>query len=679
VPTKESFLPQSKKQQQPWIDPSSSSDEDDIDILIDHNNDNNNVDNNRPRKQLKPPTSYVGFRLKNNTNHNSPDNTDSMSVGAGTFMSEITMLNLDFVPDGESLGSNDDKKNEEEDEEFQVDLYPSSRHDNSNNNGMDQIKAMEQMILQSKTEIDDQQSTYLMDSSRKSLLSMGASSLGNISFGISSVFGHKKRMMMQNNNGAGDNGGMNYYPKRNTSGEENKDSNNKNTNTKGASYLDDNDDSTCGYSSVGDGMTAMQQLMQFANNTKRGGGTDDGLDGSRRSLVSVDTSGNMSFGVNSVVAHRARIGGGGGGDSGRDDEYDEFMMKLKRNSSLKPAAKKSAALTAAATATEAKYRQGEDEHTEDNGIHQIMAMEQMILGSRTELDDQQSVFLTDQLGRGHSRSNSFASLASGGNISLGVSSIFAHKKRMGDVNGKKKCDDGSESTDDEEFILASLVSTKNVDNKAAPSPPPSQQQPSSNTPHRRLSADHAYNDQEIDAIIELKLEIANQRTIIDDLSSKLNRVTSEKKELEEKSQQHSRQLSSSTAAIDGSLRQLSMSASSILSSFKAQLMEEAPTPNNTTATTTTTSSSWRLEKLGEDGKRLSSFNSRDSTAPVNNNKTLEQQIHELQSSLRAQMESSAHKERLYKLQLQELHAENKELYEENQRLRNQYVVKTKTI
>jgi len=159
---------------------------------------------------------------------------------------------------------------------------------------------------------------------------------------------------------------------------------------------------------------------------------------------------------------------------------------------------------------------------------------------------------------------SSGSLHSLGNISFGVSSVLNHKERL--YGSKRNVTEDQQQVvmsagkmNGGEFVLKRPSSViplhlKNENNGIAhlqqglpPSLPPRlssspnhpQHRPTITTSNTSNSSngddqEEEYSAGEIDAIIALKLEVANQRTIIDELSSKLNRALGEKKELEEK-------------------------------------------------------------------------------------------------------------------------------------------------
>jgi len=342
---------------------------------------------------------------------------------------------------------------------------------------------------------------------------------------------------------------------------------------------------------------------------------------------------------------------------------------------------------------------------------------------------------------------SSGSLHSLGNISFGVSSVLNHKERL--YGSKRNVTENQQvmqggKMDSGEFELKKSSSVtplhlKNENNGIAhlqqalpPSLPPRLSSSSSNNhPQHRPTIttsntsnsstgddqDEEYSAGEIDAIIALKLEVANQRTTIDELSSKLNRALGEKKELEEKmvmsssmnsrsshwrrlnrdhhdGEQHQPSIDEEPNVLSSSLRQLSMSyktaTSTIFSSFSVAnpLKEEItpppssaqPTPRTTTATPTTAqsspiSTSWSQAKSGSttlistpsQQQQQQQQRSQSLTIPNNSkdNSKIQLQLLELQTTLATQMESSKRKEREWMSLCEKLQSENQRLSDEN--------------
>jgi len=344
---------------------------------------------------------------------------------------------------------------------------------------------------------------------------------------------------------------------------------------------------------------------------------------------------------------------------------------------------------------------------------------------------------------------SSGSLHSLGNVSFGVSSVLNHKERL--YGSKRNVTEdqqqvvmGAGKMNGGEFVLKRPSSViplhlKNENNGIAhlqqglpPSLPPRlssspnhpQHRPTITTSNTSNSSngddqEEEYSAGEIDAIIELKLEVANQRTIIDELSSKLNRALGEKKELEEKMVMSSSMNSRSSHwrrlnrdhdgeqqpsideepnVLSSSLRQLSMSyktaTSTIFSSFSVAnpLKEEItpppssaqPTPRTTTPTPTTAqsspiSTSWSQAKSGsttlisapsqqqqqQQQQRSQSLTIPNNSNNNNNNSKIQLQLLELQTTLATQMESSKRKEREWMSLCEKLQSENQRLSDEN--------------
>ncbi|KAK1732590.1 hypothetical protein QTG54_016731 [Skeletonema marinoi] len=336
---------------------------------------------------------------------------------------------------------------------------------------------------------------------------------------------------------------------------------------------------------------------------------------------------------------------------------------------------------------------------------------------------------------------SSGSLHSLGNVSFGVSSVLNHKERL--YGSKRNVTEdqqqvvmGAGKMNGGEFVLKRPSSVtplhlKNENNGIAhlqqglpPSLPPRLSSSPNNHPQHRPTIttsntsnssngddqEEEYSAGEIDAIIALKLEVANQRTIIDELSSKLNRALGEKKELEEKMVMSSSMNSRSSHwrrlnrdhdgeqqpsideepnVLSSSLRQLSMSyktaTSTIFSSFSVAnpLKEEItpPPPSKTTATTAQSSlqqqtssspisTSWSQAKSGNttliSTPSQQQQRSQSLTIPNNNNNSkIKLQLLELQTTLATQMESSKRKEREWMSLCEKLQSENQRLSDEN--------------
>jgi len=331
---------------------------------------------------------------------------------------------------------------------------------------------------------------------------------------------------------------------------------------------------------------------------------------------------------------------------------------------------------------------------------------------------------------------SSGSLHSLGNISFGVSSVLNHKERL--YGSKRNVTEdpqqvmhgGNMTSGEFELKMPSSVIPPG-ELGLPPSLPPRlsssnnhpQQRPTITTSNTSNSSngddqDEEYSAGEIDAIIALKLEVANQRTIIDELSSKLNRALGEKKELEEKMVMSSSMNSRSSHwrrlnrdhhdgeqqpsideepnVLSSSLRQLSMSyktaTSTIFSSFSANPLKEEitpppssaqPTPRTTTPTPTTAqsspiSTSWSQAKSGsttlistpsqqqqQQQQRSQSLTIPNNSNNNNNNSKIQLQLLELQTTLATQMESSKRKEREWMSLCEKLQSENQRLSDEN--------------
>ena len=316
-----------------------------------------------------------------------------------------------------------------------------------------------------------------------------------------------------------------------------------------------------------------------------------------------------------------------------------------------------------------------------------------------------------------------------GDISLGISSIINHKKRLNkhqnqsneetsndedspeidenhsdsDFNGKSSNEPSSVGlpldakndscmTSHNDFMPSSTTGRSPSTSKAV----------TSNSTAKNQDQEE-YTDRDIDAIIELKLQVANQRTTIDYLSSELNRALSEKKELEkrieriqqqqqeEQEQQQEASLMEGNTMINSGLRQLrsmtyKAAASSIFSSFAAHPIDEEtlkvavesqsisqqtsrtanitqPSPQSQTqqqqehdpsasqySILSSISARWSREKVGSTSTqsiRSSSQHEQRSHHPhttttyYDDSPELQSQVHELQSTLAKQFSSCA--------------------------------------
>jgi hypothetical protein len=697
----------------------------------DDGNSHNNISNSASIPSLG---SYIINATKKSSDGNSIINGQG-GGGGDTVTSEITMNILELDPDameeeseGESSSSEDDDglygqfaeyvtnnntdvvqnnaSNNECDDDYSHDGDLTDDGFLNSNTVGDQKRALQQLVryVQKDNSQHHQQQQQGggggLDVSRRSMASTG--SLGNISFGVSSVAAHKKRMKNVSSH--------HQYHDENEMGEYNDEYYMKNDG--GGSSIDEIDDSERQYfdemkkrvlipppssataaatadiplksdnidsaiigkykpatkgsistaksrqqqESSSTTINALDQLNQLANNRVE---NRRGSLNSRYSIASTGTFGDISFGVSSVAAHKKRMMNGNNNNSGD-----------VRNS----------------------------------------------------------------LGQSDARRYSMASTGSLGNISFGVSSVFAHKKRLnGGVKNGYNCeerkksavacndrgasgggggtDDSSGDDDSYDFFMKQRMDV--TPSKPKPSPPsntssttpllsPQDRKPSDYQLQKQKQQqrreqrpkDNEYTDTEIDAIIELKLEIANQRTVIDNLSSKLNRALADNKALEEKVEEQNKMLpldanscdanSSIISSIisnsneDNLIRQL---GNSIRSSFMLgqQQKQTAATPLKGEATTSpSSSSSWGKEKASSSPPASNNNNTSSSSFTKSNNNNdlmLQKQIHELQSmleyiqhSLQSQKEDAFQKERMYQLQLNELKNVNRELREKNLRL-----------